>query len=84
MVVEDGSFIVKEGSICAPAGDGWTPEARRTAPIKDHKLQADVVCNSPSTAAWIPLGHAPNGWMVWKNDNGDPIDIYRHSSGRCD
>lgn len=77
MSVADGAFIVKAGSICAPTNAEWVPEARKNAPIKDNILQADVVCNSPSTAAWVPMGHAPNGWMVWKNENGDPIDIYR-------
>lgn len=78
MRVEDGSFIVQQGSVCAPTGDGWVPEARRSAPIKDNVLQADVSCNSPSTAGWIVMGHANNGWKLWKNANGETIDIYRH------
>lgn len=77
MRVEDDSFIVQKGSICAPTGNGWAPVARREAPIKDNILQEDVSCNSPSTAGWIALGHANNGWAVWKDENGKPIDIYR-------
>ncbi len=37
----------------------------------------DVICNSPSTAGWVVLGSANNGWNVWKNELGEPIDIYR-------
>lgn len=79
MQVEDGMFIVLKGSICAPAKDGWVPESRRNASIKDNILQDDVTCNSPSTAGWIPLGYANNGWTVWKDGAGQPIDIYRKS-----
>lgn len=79
MQVEDGVFIVLKGSICAPTKDGWVPESRRNAPIKDNILQADISCNSPSTAGWIALGHANNGWIVWKDSAGQPIDVYRKS-----
>lgn len=68
MKAEDGSFIVLKGSICAPARNGWVPEARRTAPIKDNVLQADITCNSPSTAGWIAMGHPNNGWKIWKEE----------------
>lgn len=77
MCVEDGTFIVKKGSTCMPAKDGWVPAARKSAPIKDNILQDDVSTNSPSTAGWIVLGHANNGWVVWKDKNGNPIDVYR-------
>jgi len=77
MRVEDGAFIVLQGATCAPTGDGWVPEARKTAPIKDNVLQADVSCNSPSTAGWIAMGKATNGWMAWKDKDGQPIDNYR-------
>ena len=77
MRVEGGSFIVLKGSICGPERDGWNPEARRTAPITDNVLQSDVLCNSPTTAAWVPLGTRSNGWHVWKDENGTPLDQYR-------
>ena len=77
MRVEDGAFIVQKGSVCGPARDGWVPEARRTAPIKNNILQADVITNSPSTAAWIILGRPNNGWKHWKDKNGNPVDVYR-------
>lgn len=79
MRVDEGMFIVLKGSICAPAKEGWLPESRKNAPIKDNILQEDTVCNSPSTAGWIALGHSVNGWLVWKDSAGQPIDCYRKS-----
>ena len=80
MRVEGGVFIVEKGSICAPCRDGWMPEVRRTAMIKDNILQEDVECNSPSTAGWVAMGCANNGWTIWKDEDGQPIDIYRQKS----
>lgn len=77
MCVEDGAFVVKKGSTCVPPKDGWAPSALKTAPIKDNILQDDVSTNSPSTAGWIVLGHANNGWIMWKDKNGNLIDVYR-------
>ena len=77
MCVEDGTFIVKKGSICVPPKEGWIPTALKNAPIKDNVLQEDVSTNSPSTAGWIVLGHANNGWVIWKDKGGNPIDTYR-------
>lgn len=77
MRVEDGLFIIERGSICAPTKASWVPEARKSAFIKDNILQEDVECNSPSTAGWVAMGGANNGWVMWKNEDGLPIDIYR-------
>jgi hypothetical protein len=77
MIVVDGKLSVEKGSICAPTKDGWVPEARKNAPIKDNVLLETIDTNSPSTAGWIALGHSNNGWAVWKDSNGQPIDIYR-------
>ena len=77
MRVENGLFIVEKGSTCAPVTSDWAPEVRRNAVIKDHILLEDVECNSPSTAGWIAMGKASNGWEVWKNENGQPINIFR-------
>ena len=77
MIVADGKLFVEKGSTCAPVKDGWVPEARRKAQIKDNILLETADANSPSTAGWIVLGHANNGWSVWKDSDGKPIDIYR-------
>lgn len=77
MKVEDGMFTVLKGSICAPTKSEWMPDARKSALIENDALLEDVSCNSPSTAGWVVLGNANNGWTVWKNESGDSIDIYR-------
>lgn len=77
MLVIDGKLSVEKGSVCAPARDGWIPEARKNAQIKDNILLETTDVNSPSTAGWIALGHSNNGWSVWKDPKGQPIDNYR-------
>lgn len=77
MKVEDGMFTVLKGNICAPTKSEWMPDARKSALIENDTLLEDVSCNSPSTAGWVVLGNANNGWTVWKNESGDSIDIYR-------
>lgn len=78
MRVENQKFIIEKGSKCLPCNKDWMPEARKSAVIDENGiLQKDVVCKSLSTAAWVSLGHANNGWQVWKNSNNDPIDVYR-------
>lgn len=81
MRVEGGMFIVEKGSICAPAKEGWIPEARRTAVIIDNILQEDAECNSPSTAGWVVVGAANDGWALWKDENDRTIDVYRTGAG---
>jgi len=79
MKVLDGVFTVLKGSTCAPTEEEvWLPESRRIAQIENNILMENVDCNSPSTAGWIPLGKSNNGWLVWKNKEGEPIDIYRN------
>lgn len=77
MKVEDDMFTVLKGSICAPTKSEWMPDARKSALIENDTLLEDVSCNSPSTAGWVVLGNANNGWTVWENESGDSIDIYR-------
>ena len=77
MRVVNGRFIVEKGSICAPAKTDKVPEARKTAYIANNILQEDTECNSPSAAGWIVLGISNNGWINWKNEDEQPISIYR-------
>ncbi len=77
MRVDDGLFIVEKGGNCVPVKDGWMPEVRKNAVIKDDILQEDIECNSPSTAGWIAMGKSCNGWKIWKDEEGQAIDIYR-------
>ena len=80
MRVEDGTFVVLRGCTCGPTKDGWVPESRKSAPIVNNILQEDISTNSPSTAGWIVLGHSNNGWTVWKDKKGNPIDTYRKTN----
>ncbi len=79
MRVEDGAFIVEKGSTCAPTNRQWQPEARRNAIIRDNILQEDIACNSPSTAGWVVMGNATNGWAIWKDEKDQAIDMYRQN-----
>lgn len=77
MIVLEGKISVEKGSMCAPTKGDWSPEARRNAKIQDNILMETIDVNSPSTAGWIALGHSNNGWAVWKDADGNAIDIYR-------
>lgn len=80
MKVENGTFTVLKGSECAPTKDEWIPECRKNAPIINNILQEDVTCNSPSSAGWIAIGKANNGWDSWKDKNGKKLNDYRNKS----
>lgn len=77
MRVENGKFIVLKESQCLPSDKDWLPETRRNAKIENGILMEDVECKSPSTAGWVVLGYANNGWLTWKTKDGKNIDIYR-------
>ena len=55
----------------------WIPESRKNAKIENGILVEDVICNSPSTAGWVVLGNANNGWLTWKTEDGKLIDKFR-------
>ncbi len=78
MRVEGGTILVLKGCKCAPTKAGIVPNVRKTAPIVNGILTEDVVASTPSAAGWVVLGHANNGWAVWKNAQGQQIDIYRN------
>jgi hypothetical protein len=76
--IENGTFILLRGSTCAPIGKcKRAPESRKNVTIIDNILVEDVICSSPSTAAVIAMGRSSNGWFMWKDKDGNPIDIYR-------
>lgn len=78
MVVEGGDFTVKAGVECLPPREGaWLPEPRRMARVVDGVLQEDVTCRAPSTASWVVLGRANNGWKTRRAEDGSLIDKYR-------
>lgn len=79
MKVENGKFIVLKGSTCLDCDKDWMPEARRTAKIENGILMEDIECKSPSTAGWVVLGNANNGWITWKTEDGKSIDVFRNN-----
>ena len=79
MKVDNGKFIVLKGSRCLPCDKDWMPETRRTAIIENGILMKDVECNSPSTAGWVVLGSANNGWLTWKTKDGKSINVFRNN-----
>ena len=75
--VKDGVFTVLKGSLCGNTGKGYIPSIRRNAKIKDNILQEDIVCMNPSSAGWIVIGKSDNGWLEWKDLQGNLIEKYR-------
>lgn len=75
--VKRGVFTLLKGSLCAKATTDVIPTLYNQAEIKDNILQKDLVCSSPSTAGFVVIGKANNGWVEWKDVNGNKIDIYR-------
>lgn len=53
------------------------PQKPENAVVKDHILQEDVICDSPSIAGYMIIGHAVNEWTVWKNKDNKTLEIYR-------
>lgn len=75
--VKDGKFIVEKGSKCTGKFDKKSPMICKEAIIKNGILQADIVCDSPSTAGWVILGKSNNGWKEWKTKNGKSMEMFR-------
>lgn len=76
-IVKDGVFTVLKGSLCGNTGKGYIPSIRKNAKIKDNILQEDIVCMNPSSAGWIVIGKSNNGWVEWKDLQGNFIEKYR-------
>lgn len=80
MVVNDGKITVKAGAVLGTLRKltvkGWL-EKRNSLTVKGNVVQEDFICDAPSMAASIVCGHNKDGWLAWKNANGEAIDIYR-------
>lgn len=72
MQVRDGQIFLKTGSVIAPS-----QEFSRQVQLIENTVTADFLCSSPSTAARIVAGNSRNGWLSWKDDKGNFIDVYR-------
>lgn len=79
LVVNEGNLVLKKGSILADVTTlkrGWL-NIRNGLILENNKMMEDLVCDSPSMASSIVVGYSSNGWDLWKNDNGEKIDVYR-------
>ena len=84
MKKENGVLILCKGSDIVPSEEGKMTkkyyQTIKNANVVDEKLMEDIVCDSPSMAGVIVAGHAVNGWIEWKNNAGEMIDMYRKNS----
>ena len=83
----NNGFTILKGSIIAKSSVpsfGW--KEKRDALLKEYtiengdnlKLTSDRTFSSPSTAADFCIGSSNNGWLVWKDKNGQTLDaVYR-------
>lgn len=76
-IVKKGVFTLLKGSFCGNTGTGYVHSLRKSAKIKDNILQEDIDCFSPSSAGWVIIGKSNNGWMEWKDSDGNSIEKYR-------
>lgn len=80
MQVVDGHIFLKAGSFISNRfhckSPGWKT-ARESMQVADGVLQTDFECYSLSMAAALAAGYNRNGWINWRNDSGDSIDVYR-------
>jgi len=76
-IVKNGVFVLLKGSFCNNIDKKHVPSIRRNAKIKDNILQEDIICMNPSSAGWVVIGKSNNGWMEWKDSQGNSIEKYR-------
>lgn len=80
MSVENDKIFIETGATIAPLTSkitkGWVL-TRETSKINGCITEERIECSSPSMAAAIVCGHEKNGWKIWKNSEGEYIDIYR-------
>jgi hypothetical protein len=88
-LVEDG-FVVFEGScarkeIAPSAINAVSPQRDKliASGVMEERdgeyiFNQDFLFSSPSTAAAVVLGRSANGWIEWKDENGQTLsDVYR-------
>ena len=83
MESRDGKLVLKAGSKLAPLTstrtNSWMNQ-RKALGDGSVTLDCDVDCTSVSVAGYFVCGHEVNGWSVWKNGNGEAIDVYRQKA----
>lgn len=83
MDVVGGSYIIRAGCKVSEAeGVGLSRgiKQQRDAFIgPDGTVTEDVTFRSPSGAGSFVLGASCDGWVTWRNQSGQTIDVYRTS-----
>lgn len=78
--IQEGKLVLKSGAYLAPLiADGtnsWIT-TRKALGSGAVELKEDILCTSVSIAANYVAGRERNGWKAWKDENGNPIDVYR-------
>ena len=77
IMVKNNKIVLLRGSKCAPLKSDRKPDVYNQAVIKNFILQNDVECDSLSYAALIVVGQHTNGWVGWKTQDGQPLDMFR-------
>lgn len=82
--VENGRWLLLKGSVLGVMeGAGVSNKVRvvraQISMDKNGKLLEDFELGncSPSHAGEVVMNQSINGWVDWKNSNGDPVDVYR-------
>lgn len=81
MIVKKGQYIIPKGTVISPTEAERLADnirsVRHSDAVKDYVTQEDVTFMAPSAASDFVIGGPSNGWVNWKNQDDDPIDIYR-------
>ena len=87
-MIENGRWTLLKGSNLGIAEDVGVPQKvkalRITLPLGNNgKLLEDVEIGecSPSFAGALVMNQSNNGWADWKDEKGNPVDIYRKKNG---
>ncbi len=83
-VIDNGRWTLLKGGVVGVKEDVGVSQkaksARASLSLDDNgKLLEDAELGecSPSHAGAVVMNQSNNGWTDWKNENGQPIDIYR-------
>ena len=84
---DTNGFTILKGSIIAKTSTtSFAWKEKREKLLKEYtvikgdilELESDKTFSSPSTAADFCIGSSNNGWIVWKDKDGQTLDdVYR-------
>ena len=81
-----GFTVLKGSTITSSSVPSFKWEGKREKLLSEYthssngrlELNSDTTFNSPSTAADFCIGSSNNGWLVWKDKDGNTLDsVYR-------